>query len=228
MKVCSKCKIEKTLDCFNKNLKCKNGLNPSCKECIKKYREENKEKIKIRCKKYRQNNKEKIKEYELKRKATKKSAYLEYRKNYYEKNKEKIIENGKQWRLKNKEYKNKKAILYRKEKIKVDPIFKLKINLRSNLCQSFKRGKNQYKKNARTETILGCTMEDFILYIQSQFQKGMTLENHGEWHFDHIIPLASATTEDEIIKLNHYTNFQPLWAKENISKADKIMEKQIK
>jgi hypothetical protein len=56
----------------------------------------------------------------------------------------------------------------------------------------------------------------------------MTLENHGEWHLDHIIPLASATTEEEIIKLNHYTNFQPLWAEENLSKGDRIIEQQLK
>lgn len=51
----------------------------------------------------------------------------------------------------------------------------------------------------------------------------MTLENHGEWHFDHIIPLASAKTEEELIKLNHYTNFQPLWAEDNLKKGFKIL-----
>ena len=51
----------------------------------------------------------------------------------------------------------------------------------------------------------------------------MTLENHGEWHLDHIIPLAIAKTEEEIIKLNHYTNFQPLWAIDNLKKGAKIL-----
>lgn len=51
----------------------------------------------------------------------------------------------------------------------------------------------------------------------------MTFENHGEWHLDHIIPLASAINEEDIIKLNHYTNFQPLWSKENLKKGSKII-----
>ena len=52
----------------------------------------------------------------------------------------------------------------------------------------------------------------------------MSWDNHGEWHLDHIIPMASATNEKEVIKLNHYTNFQPLWAEENLQKSDKIKQ----
>lgn len=51
----------------------------------------------------------------------------------------------------------------------------------------------------------------------------MSWENHGEWHIDHIIPLSSAKNEEEIYKLNHYTNLQPLWKEENLSKGDKIL-----
>ena len=56
----------------------------------------------------------------------------------------------------------------------------------------------------------------------------MTWENQGEWHFDHIIPISSAQTEEEVIKLNHYTNFQPLWAEDNLRKSNKIEPTQIK
>jgi hypothetical protein len=52
----------------------------------------------------------------------------------------------------------------------------------------------------------------------------MTLENHGLWHIDHIKPIALATTEEEVIKLNHYTNLQPLWAKDNLKKGAKYLE----
>jgi len=92
---------------------------------------------------------------------------------------------------------------------------------------AFKRGTNQFRKEAKTEKILGCTIEEFRLYIESQFTKRMTLENHGEWHLDHILPLATAKTKEDIIRLNHYTNFQPLWAKDNILKSNKIIEKQL-
>ena len=71
--------------------------------------------------------------------------------------------------------------------------------------------------------MLGCTPEELRDHLQSQFTEGMTLENHGEWHIDHIIPLASANTEEEIVKLCHYTNLQPLWAEDNLSKSDKII-----
>ena len=60
-------------------------------------------------------------------------------------------------------------------------------------------------------------------YIENQFKEGMSFDNHGEWELDHKIPVSSANSEDEIIKLNHYTNFQPLWKLENRLKSDKII-----
>ena len=59
-------------------------------------------------------------------------------------------------------------------------------------------------------------------YISEQFEEGMTLDNHGEWHLDHKVPVATAETEEDIIRLNHYTNFQPLWAEDNQSKGAKL------
>ena len=71
--------------------------------------------------------------------------------------------------------------------------------------------------------ILGCTCDEFIDYIKSKFKEDMTIDNHGEWHLDHIIPLATAKTEEDVIRLNHHTNFQPLWAFDNLSKGSKII-----
>jgi hypothetical protein len=110
-----------------------------------------------------------------------------------------------------------------KNKVKTNEVFKFSQNIRSLIGSSFRRGKNKYHKSIKTEKILGCTIDEFIKHIESQFTKGMTLENHGEWHLDHIIPLASADTEEDVIRLNHYTNFQPLWAKDNLSKGCKII-----
>ena len=73
--------------------------------------------------------------------------------------------------------------------------------------------------------IVGLSSEELKIYIESKFLEGMTWENYGlhGWHIDHIIPLSSVKTEDEIIKLCHYTNLQPLWAKDNLSKHNKII-----
>jgi len=79
-----------------------------------------------------------------------------------------------------------------------------------------------YTKKSKTYEILGCTFEEFKLHIESQFTNKMSWDNRSEWHLDHIIPISSAKTEEEVIKLNHYTNFQPLWAIDNLRKGNKI------
>ncbi len=125
------------------------------------------------------------------------------------------------WRTANKGYQH----IYHTQRKLTDPIFALKLATRSLLSQSFKRAcKGSYYKKKHTQEILQCSLEFFIQYIQDQFTEGMTLENYGEWHLDHIIPIASAKTEEDIIRLNHYTNFQPLWAKDNLSKGSKIIQ----
>ena len=74
--------------------------------------------------------------------------------------------------------------------------------------------------------MLGVEWEVAKQHIGRQFTKGMNWDNHGDWHIDHIIPLASAKTPERLKQLCHYTNLQPLWAKENISKSDKIIGQQ--
>jgi hypothetical protein len=71
--------------------------------------------------------------------------------------------------------------------------------------------------------MLGCSYEDFKLHIEAQFVSGMSWENRSEWHLDHIIPVSSAINEDDLIRLNHYTNFQPLWAVDNLKKSNKLI-----
>ena len=73
-----------------------------------------------------------------------------------------------------------------------------------------------------THEILGCNWDEFKIYLEKQFQLGMSWKNRSEWHIDHIIPLASAKTEEDVIRLNHYTNLQPLWAADNLRKSDKM------
>ena len=112
--------------------------------------------------------------------------------------------------------------LWQDKYYKENPLRKFRDAVRKNVSQSFKR-KRKYSKNRHTEEILGCSIEFFREYIEGKFTEGMSLENYGEWQLDHIIPISTARTKDDIIKLCHYTNYQPLWKKDNLSKKDKII-----
>jgi hypothetical protein len=175
-------------------------------DLVKKYHKQwrlvNKEKIIQKNKIFRINNKEKI---------------SNYRKEYYLKNKEKISLNSK---IYNKKNQNKKNEYYRNKKL-IDPLFKLSCKLRTSIGGSFR--KNGYTKKSKTYQILGCSFEDFKIHLEKQFTEGMSWENQGKWHLDHIYPVSKAKDEDHLIKLNHYTNFQPLWAIDNIKKGNKIL-----
>lgn len=76
-------------------------------------------------------------------------------------------------------------------------------------------------RSKRTLEVLGCSFDEFRLHLERQFVNGMSWANRSEWHIDHITPLASAKTAEEVMRLNHFTNLRPLWAKENQSKGSK-------
>jgi hypothetical protein len=97
------------------------------------------------------------------------------------------------------------------------PHFYLRKKVRNRIRDYFR-----YKTKTTIE-YLGCEIEVLKEHLEKQFVDGMTWENKGDWHFDHIIPLSSAKTEDELYKLCHYTNLQPLWAIDNIKKGKKIL-----
>jgi hypothetical protein len=83
---------------------------------------------------------------------------------------------------------------------------------------------HNYSKNNSTFSIIGCSPECLKEHLEKQFKEGMTWDKLGKQiHIDHIIPLSSAKTEEEVYKLCHYTNLQPLWAHENLSKGNKII-----
>jgi len=187
MRKCYSCRIEKELCDFYRK---KDGYRYECKECtkkmVKKYEEENPEKIKLKNKNRRENNKEKLKEL------------------------------NKKWLQENKEKRREYKRNYRELKM-LDPIFRMKESIRGSIR------KHLMNKSKRTHEILGCSYEYFKLYVESKFESWMTWDNYGlyngnfnfGWDIDHIIPSSSAKSEEEIIKLNHYTNLQPLCSKIN-------------
>lgn len=223
---CIKCGDLKNQHFFSVCSNKKNKRKGSCKECEKTYRHENKERLSITTKEWQKNNPLKMKEYGKKNYEKNKERKKENRKIYRLKNPDKVKESQKKYYEINRKELIKKATIYKKQKSINDPVFKFKVNVRSLIRISFKTY-NHRKKATKTESILGCSLDFFKTYISNQFTKGMTLENHGKWELDHIIPLATAKNEADIIRLNHYTNFQPLWAKDNRVKSDKIIPKQL-
>ena len=210
VKKCSKCKEEKELIEFNKNKVTKDGFNGWCKICTKEYKalhyRANKKQILDRGTIYYNKNKHRFVERDKKYRENNKIKIKEYKKQYYEKNKKQIAENTRE-----------KARIYINKRRKTDPMFKLKCNLRTRTWKAFKD--NGYSKFSETEHLLGVSFNVAKKHLENQFTKGMSWENQGKWHIDHIIPLASANTEEELINLCHYTNLQPLWAEVNLSKG---------
>jgi len=108
---------------------------------------------------------------------------------------------------------------------RLDPLVKFKDNLYCLIRNSISA--QGFSKKSKTFETLGCTYGDFMDHIECQFEECMFFENYGEWQLDHILPMSAATTEEEVILLNHYTNFQPMWAAENKSKHDKHCPKAL-
>ena len=204
-KVCSKCKEEKNIDDFGKDSTRPKGISYLCKICLidksNKYREKNREKVLQSNKDYKVKNKESIKQKRKIRDKINNVKLSEYRKKYSQQNKDKIND----WY----KFEYQKNILYRIGKM-----------VRSRIFNYVNKNNN---KTYKTFDIVGCSPEFVKEHLEKQFIEGMTWENQGKWHIDHIIPLSSAKTEEEVYKLCHYTNLQPLWAEDNLKKGSKIL-----
>jgi hypothetical protein len=225
MKICTKCKIEKEFSEFSKGKNGKNGLVSWCKSCYKQYNFDNKEKQYLKNKQYNINNKEFLKQQKKLYELNNSEEIKRKRKLYYSKNKERIIKKRKQYYLDNKDSINECKNKYSKNRKSIDPLYKLIINVRCLIRNSI--NENGYTKKSKTYEILGCSFEDFKIHLEQQFTEGMTWENRTLWHLDHIYPVSRAIDEEHLIRLNHYTNFQPLWAIDNIKKGNKIINNQI-
>ena len=148
------------------------------------------------------------------------SCVKEYRANHYKENKE-------QYSLKNKiKYKeNPDSYKERAKKnhyarLETDLLYKLQTRFRTRIYQSFKL--NNWKKNTKSSRLLGCDIQTAKQHIENKFVKGMSWNNWGEWHIDHIKPVSLAKNIEELEKLFHYTNLQPLWKEDNLKKHNKI------
>jgi len=109
---------------------------------------------------------------------------------------------------------------YRKRK--ENPLLRAKANMRSRVSQAIKRG-NLTRKNSLSIT-LGANAEQLRAWLSAQFSEGMNWSNYGQWHIDHKKPLALAASIEELEALCHYTNLQPLWKRDNMSKGARYVD----
>jgi len=170
----------------------------------KKYYEKYKERIKAKSKKYYQNYKE---------------ERLIYQKEYQKNNEEKIKKYNKKYGKKYRENHREEKRNYENCKLKTDINFRLRKNIRRRINHALK---GKYKPGSSIKD-MGCTFKEFKMRFENLFDSKMSWDNYGKWHIDHIIPLSSfdLSNRDEFLKACHYTNLQPLWAEENLSKGDK-------
>lgn len=218
VKQCFRCKEQKSLEDFYNDRSTTSGKSGVCKICKNKTNKE-----------YRTKNKEKRSEYQKiyyrKNKTTIISKKKFVQKAYYEKNKEKIQQYQKEYHQKNKTIIRKQARqqanIYKKKRRENDLNYRMIENLRSRTRKVIKI--KEINKSKKTTEIIGCSPSELKLHLEKQFTDKMSWDNYGfyGWHIDHIIPLSSAKNEEELIQLCHYTNLQPLWAKDNLSKGGK-------
>jgi len=197
------------------------AYNEANKEKQKAYREANRDKANARQKAYCEANKDKIKAYYQESKDELKA--------YYQENKVEIRAKHKEYRDSNKPLIKIRKEVYRKANLdkinayhnhryETDIQYRLSKLLRTRLWCALKGG---WKSGSAVKD-LGCTIPELQTYLESKFQSGMTWDNQGEWHIDHIKPLASfdLTNREQLLIACHYSNLQPLWATENIVKSD--------
>ena len=232
--ICSTSKENKTRDKFSYRNDTKKYRN----QCICCYKTKKQE--------YRQNNKTRIKNRDLIYKSKNREYINKQAKEYYTKNKETILNKQKTpdelkkrrmlgrlrrlnnpsviiyekaYSLKNKthllEHRNKRN----KERYMLDKQYKLRVLLRNRILKALKGS----QKSDHTIQLLGCSINTLQIHLEKLFQSGMTWSNHGKWEIDHIRPCASFDLNDpkQQIECFHYTNLQPLWAKDNRFKGSK-------
>ncbi len=237
---CSKCGQEKNKCEFDKRSSTKRGYKSQCKQCrsINEYKKnkevilekrsmhykENKIEIDLKNKQYREENYDKIQLQKQKYRSENKDKVRHLKRESYQRNKDKksnkdtAYKNQKRYREKNRVKLNNAN----RNRYASDFEYRIKNIIRSRFVCAIK---NDFKAGSAVDG-LGCTIEFLKGYIEKLFKPGMHWGNWGRhgWHIDHIIPLASfdLTDRDQLLKACHYTNLQPLWAADNLSKGAKM------
>lgn len=212
-----------------------NKRNPEkIKEIQSRYAEKNLEKERKRKREYKKNNKNKVKEsakiYSIKnrekikqRRLNNKESHKKYVKEWAKNNKDKCKRSKEKWYKNNPEKVNLRARELRKNSLQ----HRIKMNLRTRLYHAIKG----HCKSEATLNLLECSIEYFRLYFEGKFKKGMTWENYGKvWHIDHRVPCAMFDLTNPAAQkvCFHYTNLQPLFKHENLTKNAKVKDRDIR
>ena len=213
----------KSEELFGKRVSSKDGLRSYCNECrrleSKLYRQNNKDKRRETVRKYNLKNKDIINEKSIIRSLKDPEKRKEISNKSYHKNKHnpERVKYRKDYRKNNKS----KRSEYEKHLKNVNVLYRLSHSCRVRVI-NFLKVKN-IQKNNKTFDIIGCSPQFLKEYLENKFDEGMSWENRGDWHIDHIIPLSSADDEERVYELCHYSNLQPLWEEDNLKKGSKIL-----
>lgn len=225
MKQCSKCKCIKDLSEFNKDQSKKDGLHPSCRQCKKitdkKYREANITKVKNNDKEYYKKNVEAIKQRSKDWYEKNKTHCQQVKREWYGKNFEKVKNARTDYMQQDTEKWKEYMKSYQRERYRTNVQYRIKTILNKRIRDY------ACKKGRRTLDIVGCSIDFFIKWIETQFDDSMTWENQGSyWDFDHVTPCASfdLTNHLDVLRCYNWCNLRPCEKKENIVKKDKIID----
>ena len=190
------------------------------REQDRKYREANREKVRATHKAWRDKNQERINEQQREKYKENPQVFSDRAKRYRETHKEQVKESNKRYRQENKQ----KRTDYERIRRQTDPIYRFRTSFRC-LISGYLRKKG-YNGGKNVWEVVGCDFDTFLEYIQKQFEEGMTIENYGHskgcWNVDHIVPIYNAKTDEDLERLNHYSNLRPMWASDNYKRPRKI------
>jgi hypothetical protein len=184
------------------------------------YNQSNKEVINKKCHDYYGENRVKVLLQMKQHRITNKEQISHRRKKQYRENYEIFMEKRKEYRDKNREMINKTAAFYRANRRKTDTEYKILCNIRTRIRMALKKS----SKGGRTTELIGCTIPELRRHLSKQFKPGMSWDNYGEWHIDHIIPCACFNLSflNQQKECFNYKNLRPMWAVENLRKGAKL------
>lgn len=189
------------------------------KESDKRYRETHKEQIRATHKAWRDKNADHVREKARENYHKNPQAHKSRMDKYKETHIEQVKESRHRYKVENRQ----KCTDYQRNKRHSDPVYKFRSSFTH--LMSLYRIKKGYTGTKGTWEMVGCDFDTFLAHIQSQFEEGMTMENYGHrdgcWNIDHIIPICTAQNDEDIERLNHYTNLRPLWATDNYRRSRK-------